>query len=266
MKLILILFYFIFQNVHASSAENPSQNFEWGGGLLTIAGNHYRGSDQGKVWFFPIPYFSYTSKRFEAEPSFIRGIFFENKWFSLKLSFIPGLNVESKGNKAREGMPGLDYTVEVGPMAVFHLFKSEDESMRINFEWPIRETYSTDLSYIKSAGLFTVPYLNIIHKANPKFWNWDFEFSLAPMFADKKYHQRFYGVENQFARTDRPAYESSGGYSGFQTALIMKKRFKKMVILPFIRWDYLKGAVFENSPLIKTNNYVVAGLGLFWFF
>lgn len=264
MKWIIFLFYFFSSFVLAETSSKEVSNFEWGGGLLTVVGNHYRGSDQAKVWLFPIPYFTYTSKNIEAEPSFIRGVIFRNDWFSFKLSLILGLNVQSKGNRAREGMPTLDYTVEAGPMAIFHLWHSDKKNLTINFEWPVRESFASDLTYVKTAGLFTVPYLNIIHSADASSWNWKSEFSISPMYADEKYHQRFYGVDKEFVRADRPFYKASGGYSGFQTALVLNKRSDNLVMIPFFRWDNLKGAVFENSPLVKTKNYFVGGLGLFW--
>jgi outer membrane protein len=250
----------------AAPDEDSYKKFEWGGGFVSIYGNHYRGSDQGKLWIFPIPYFTYKSAKLEAEPSFVRGIFFHNEWFSFKLSLMLGLNVESKKNKAREGMPSLDYTLEAGPMFIFHLWKSKKKDLAINFEWPIRESFATDLSYIKPAGLITVPYINIIHKPTLSVWHWSSEFSVSPMFADQKFHQYFYGVDKQFARAERPFYHAHGGYSGFQTALVLNKRIDNFVIIPFVRWDYLKSAVFEDSPLVKVKHYIIGGLGLFWLF
>jgi MipA family protein len=250
-----------------SSAEDvPNKNLEMGAGLLSIYGNHYRGSDQGKFWFFPIPYFTYRSERIEAEPSFIRGIFFHNEWFSFKLSLMLGLNVESKHNTARQGMPSLDYTIEAGPMFIFKLWHSEKNDHYINFEWPIRESFATDLSYIKPVGIFTVPYINIINSPTPSNFHWSSELSISPMYASKKYHHYFYGVDEQYAKIGRAAYTAHGGYSGLQFALVLNKRLEKLVIIPFIRFDYLKSATFEDSPLVKINHYAVGGLGLFHFF
>ncbi len=242
------------------------QNFEWGAGLLSIYGNHYRGSDQTKSWVFPMPYFSYTSERIEAEPSFVRGIFVHNEIFSLKLSLSLGLKVESKENRARAGMPPLDYTVEAGPMLLFYLWRSKKRELAINLEIPVRESFATNLHYLRPVGIFAVPYINVIHSPVPSRWNWISEFSLCPMFADQRFHQYFYGVDQAYVRPDRPFYHARGGYSGFQTAIVMHKRIGNFVIIPFARWDYLKNAVFEDSPLVKVKNYGLGGLGLFWLF
>ncbi|MBI2522411.1 MAG: MipA/OmpV family protein [Bdellovibrio sp.] len=265
----IFLFFFltlIWHNAIADHVDVPYKKFEWGVGLLSIYGHHYRGSDQAKSWFFPMPYFSYTSERIEAETSFIRGIFTRTKLFSFKLSLLLGLRVESENNRAREGMPSLDYTVEAGPMVIFYLWHSENKSLAVNLEIPVRESFATNLHYVRPVGLFTVPYINIIHTPIPSKWNWNSEFSVSPMFADQRFHQYYYGVDPQYVREDRPYYRARGGYSGFQTAIVMNKRVGNIAIIPFARWDYLKGAVFEDSPLVKVKNYAIAGLGIFWLF
>jgi outer membrane scaffolding protein for murein synthesis (MipA/OmpV family) len=265
-RILLLLLIFHWQNSFANDVEALPQKFEWGAGFLSLYGNHYRGSDQAKFWFFPMPYFTYSSKLIEAEPSFVRGIFFRSDWFTFKLSLMLGPNAESKNNRARSGMPSLDYTIELGPMFIFHLWSTEDKIMRLNFEVPMRGIFATDLSYIRHVGLFTVPYLSLKHSNTIQSWNWSSEVTLSPMYADANYHDYFYGVSQQYARADRALYKAHGGYSGFQTALVFNKRFENVVVIPFIRWDYLDRAVFEDSPLVKTKNYIISGLGLFWLF
>src|SRR5512135_1999367 len=140
MKKIVLFLALLNINLAFTQTQNDnSSKFVWGAGPLIVVGNDYRGSDQSKIWFFPIPYFSYTSKRIEAEPSFIRGLIFHTKRFSFKLSIIPGLNVDSSKNRARQGMPNVDYSIEVGPMAIFHLWQSNNGIVDINLEWPVRE-------------------------------------------------------------------------------------------------------------------------------
>ncbi|MFA6237746.1 MAG: MipA/OmpV family protein [Bacteriovorax sp.] len=269
LKSVPIIFLYIIlicQTSIAGVTEIQKKELEWGAGLLNIYANHYRGSDQWKHWIFPIPYFSYASEHLEAEPSFVRGIFFHNEWFAFKLSLMAGLNVESKDNRARQGMPSLDYTFEAGPMLLFHLWKSQNKEMVLNFEWPIRKIFATDLSYLSQVGVYTVPYFNLIHTATPEVWNWSSEFSLGPMFGDRKYHEYFYNVDQQYASATRPVYRARGGYSGFQTNLVLNKRLKHFVLIPFFRWDYLEKAAFAESPLVKVKNYGLAGLGFFWVF
>lgn len=245
---------------------NKKKNFEWGAGFLAIKGDHYRGSDQTKNWFFPSPYFTYSSENIEAEPSFVRGTIFQRNKFAFKLSLLVGLNVESESNDARKGMDDLDWTFEYGPMIIYNLWNSDNKKLILNFEWPFRNVVETDLSYFKGIGFYSIPYLNLIHLPSNNLWGWSGEFSIGPMWATKKYHDHYFSVEPRFANPSRPAYSSGTGYSGLQIAWILNKRIGNFVFTPFIRYDFLKGAKFEDSPLIKQNHYFIFGTGLFWLF
>lgn len=264
LKIIIIYFCISFESFSAQN--NLEKKIQWGLGFVNIYGNHYRGSNQEKSWFFPMPYFSYRSDTIEAEPSFIRGIFYRNQYLALKFSLMLGLRVESDENTARKGMKALDYTVEAGPMLIMYLWELNNNQLKLNLEIPIRSVYATNLKYINYVGYFTVPYLNIIYSPGKTNRDWNAELSLSPMFADQKYHQYFYAVEKQFENSHRSYYMPHGGYSGFQAALVINKKWGPIVLIPFVRWDYLKNAVFLPSPLVKTLTYTIAGIGIFYLF
>lgn len=269
MKMIRIIYLLVLSFSICAGAAQPDKEepqLDLGAGPLAVVGNHYRGSDQSKIWVFPIPYFFYRSEHLEAEPSFIRGLLFHNHWFSFKLSLVPGLNVESRGNRARAGMPVIDYSLEAGPMAIVRLWENEGRTLLINFEVPVRESFAVNTKTIRAAGLIAVPYVNLIYKPREPGWTFDSEFSVSPMFASKKYHDRFYTVAPQFQTSDRPAFSAHGGYSGLQSALVFNKRAGNTAILSFLRWDYLQGAVFQSSPLVKKKHFLIGGLGVFWMF
>jgi hypothetical protein len=42
------------------------------------------------------------------------------------------------------------------------------------------------------------------------------------------------------------------------------KRYPKYWLGVFARWDSLEGAVFADSPLVKSENYFAAGIGIAW--
>lgn len=263
---IILSLLFAQKAIVASPISEKEKTFEWGAGFLSFRGGHYRGSNQSRSWFIPLPYFTYTSKYIEAEPSFVRGTFFKNEWVSLKLSLLAGLNVESETNSARQGMPSLDYTFEAGPMVIFNLWESLNKQFRLTFEFPFRAVNTTDLTYVKPIGFFGVPYLNFKTSPLSSLSNWSFEFSVAGMWASRKYHNHFYGVSPVYALADRPAYDAQSGYSGVQSTIIFNKRYDNFIFIPFFRFDVLEGAVFESSPLIKSKNYFIGGLAFFWLF
>lgn len=270
MRQIIFILFSLCLSTSSSAQSNTliqkKEKFEWGAGTLSFKGAHYRGSDQSREWFIPLPYFTYTSENIEAEPSFIRGTFYKNEWMALKLSLLAGLNIESEDNKARQGMPSLDYTFEAGPMVIFNLWESEDQDFSLTFEAPLRMVHTTDLTYVKDIGFFSVPYLSFKGLPRSSLFDWGFELSVAYMWGSKKYHEFFYGVAPQFATSNRPTYQAEAGYSGTQFTLILNKRFRDFVIVPFVRFDTLNGVAFRGSPLFKRDSYTVGGLAFFWLF
>ena len=90
--------------------------------------------------------------------------------------------------------------------------------------------------------------------------------SIGPIFGDQTYHNYYYQVDKAFATPDRPAYSAQAGYGGMQCALSLSKQFNKVLIGAFIRAESLQGAVFSDSPLVKTNTSYMAGLYFSWIF
>lgn len=264
----IVLMAFFSKETLALVTQNPEPTgkFEWGAGLLSIKGAHYRGSDQSKDWFIPTPYFSYNSENIEVETSFARGTLYKNSWMAFKLSVLVGLNVESEDNRARAGMESLDYTFELGPMVIFDLWENPAKGYSLTFEAPFRMVNSTDLSNVHNRGFFSVPYLSWKASPHPRRWGVGYELSVAAMWGSRKYHEYFYGVAPWYVTAGRAYYQAKAGYSGTQFTIILNKRWQDVVILPFIRYDILDGAVFEESPLVKKKSYFVGGLGIFWLF
>jgi outer membrane scaffolding protein for murein synthesis (MipA/OmpV family) len=253
--------------IKVSFAFEQKKTLEYGVGLLSLNTNHYRGSDQRKDWFIPLPYFSYKSKRLEAEPSYIRGTLFTLGDITFKLSLNAGLSVESETNAARMGMKDLGYTFELGPMMIYRIWTSEDKMQFVKFEMPVRQVFATNLtSRVDTIGLFSIPYVSYTILPNKKTRYVGLEFSVGPMFATSSYHDYYYGVKAHETNGYRHKYSGQTGYSGTQVALVLNRRFNDLIVLPFFRYDYLPGAVFTDSPLYKKDSYQIVGLGLFWLF
>jgi outer membrane protein len=249
-----------------SLAADQTDELEWGGGIVTLRINHYRGSNQFKNYYIPSPYFSYKSETLEAEPSFVRGVLFKNDFLTIKLSLMLGLSVESEENRAREGMPDLGYLFEAGPMIILNIWQSKSRKHQLTFESPIRQVFATDFTYVEPVGIFGVPFLNFISFPQKYTLGWRSEFSVALMYGNKSYHDYFYTVEARYEKNNRPEYHARGGYSGIQLAWILNKKIGRILLIPFIRYDNLKYAVFEDSPLVITQHYFAFGLGSFFIF
>jgi hypothetical protein len=121
---------------------------------------------------------------------------------------------------------------------------------------PYRAVYATNLTYIDHVGYYSIPYLNLLSKGTKNTWGWGSEFSVGFQYGSKSFHDRFYSVNSNDVTPERPYFHSVAGYSVTQF----------MAKFPFIRYDYLDGAVYKESPLYKNPNYTFFGMAVVWFF
>ena len=75
-----------------------------------------------------------------------------------------------------------------------------------------------------------------------------------------------FAQDERFATPERPAYEAKGGYSGAAFAASLTRRFRKIWVGGFARYESLKGVAFEASPLMRRDYAFTAGMapGSFW--
>ena len=238
--------------------------WELGVGIGGLTLPDYRGSDEQRNLLFPIPYFIYRGEILKVDRERIRGLLFKTERVELNFSLNGSPPVKSKNNKAREGMPNLDPTLEFGPQLNILLWEYE-RRYKLTFQLPLRKVIATDLSSAHNAGLISNPILNLDIK-NIGQQGWNLGLSGGPVFANRTYHHYFYGVDSDYATTGRPAYDASGGYSGAQVTLALSKRFPDFWTGAFIRVYDLHGVVFDDSPLLQQRLSFMAGIGFAWIF
>jgi outer membrane scaffolding protein for murein synthesis (MipA/OmpV family) len=73
-------------------------------------------------------------------------------------------------------------------------------------------------------------------------------------------------VDAAYATATRPAYSAGGGYSGSTLSIGLHKGYKQFIFGAFVSADFLQGAAFENSPLVKTNTSIMTGISITWIF
>jgi outer membrane protein len=262
-RTILLLFPFLLVSLLgvSSSFSEDVPLWEIGIGVAAWRLPDYRGSDESRFYVLPFPYPIYRGKFFRAQGSTLSGLLFDSERLKLDLSLSGSLPVNSDDNEAREGMPDLDLTGEVGPSLEWKIFEMKSRSLWVKV--PLRVVFSVpDFEY---RGLKLAPFLDY-HWMSAIIPGWRMFLSAGPIFGTKRYHDYFYEVKSQFARADRPEYHPGGGYSGSSMSFGLTRRFKNIQISASTRYDRLTGAAFEDSPLVKTDNYFSAGVTLTWFF
>jgi len=239
--------------------------WELGVGLSLFDFPHYRGSDQRRTWLLPFPYIVYRGDLLKAdERGRMRGLFFKRENVELDFSVNGTVPVRSGDNDARRGMPDLDATLEIGPSLNFFLMRSPDDRKKLDLRLPVRTVIASDFHHFDHVGWVFQPNLNLdLHDAfgHP---GWNFGVQAGVVFGDRRYHDYFYSVAPEFATPTRPAFEASGGYAGTTFITALSKRFPRMWAGGYIKLDNLRGAAFEDSPLVrKTQNYTV-GFAIAW--
>jgi outer membrane protein len=237
--------------------------WEFGLGVGALALNDYRGADTAHIYPIPIPYVVYRGKFLRADRDGVRGVFFNRDAVEINISVNGTTPVESHNTRAREGMPDLKPTVEIGPSIDWHIWRSDERRMRLDLRMPLRMAMTIEDSS-RSIGWFFGPRLTLDFLDMGAHSGWNLGMLAGPLFASQRYDQYFYTVAPAYARPDRPAYQAPGGFAGTELLMSLSKRFPRYWVGAFVRYDTLSGASFADSPLIRSNSYWAAGIGIAW--
>src|SRR5258706_5520103 len=120
--------------------------WEGGIGVAGLRFPHYRGSDQAKTYAFPAPYFVYRGEIFKADREGARATFLRNDRVDLNLSVGASFPVKSSDDRAREGMPDLKPSVELGPSFDITLWRDVGRTMKLDLRMPLRGAMTIESS------------------------------------------------------------------------------------------------------------------------
>jgi len=252
---------------HSYAADLPDKQPRWeagiGVGALTLA--DYPGADQQRGYLLPLPYFVYRGDNIKADRNGVRGRIFDSEAVDVELSMSASAPVRSDKNQARDGMPGLDPTVEIGPQLRWHLSPDQAADYQLDLRVPLRFVYAFNHDGVRSVGSVLSPALNLDVK-HFLAKDWTLGVNVGPSFASRSYNAYYYDVAPAYARGNRPAYEAKSGYSGMQFTSALSRRSGQYWIGGFLRLNELGGAVFRDSPLVKQRYAFSAGIGFAYIF
>ena len=235
--------------------------WEAGLGIGATTLPHYRGSDQSKTWVLPVPYVVYRGEALKVDDDRrIRGLFGEGVELEFSLNGSPPV----KDNNARRGMPDLDATLEIGPSLNIALFRSKNGAEKLELRLPVRTVIATDLSHFRHAGWIFQPNLSLDFKNVLGNRGWKLGLQGSLIYADRRYNRYFYAVDPMFVTPDRPAFSPSGGYGGLNLLAAVSRRFPGFWVGAFAKWDSVGGAVFADSPLVRTRSNFSGGFAVAW--
>lgn len=246
------------------AADKPLWELGLGAGALRLP--HYKGSDQQHTWVLPVPYLVYRGNILRADREGARAVLLDASRLDIDLSIGASAPRRSKDNEARQGMPDLKPTVEVGPNVNWRLAGGRllgDGSgwrLQLRLPWRAAFTVESDPRYI---GWTAAPNLNLDLRTAS---GWNIGLLAGPNYNSQRYHGHFYDVAPAYATATRPQYRADGGYAGSRAVMALSRRFERQWFGAFLQYDTLRGARFEDSPLVRQRQNWSFGVATSWVF
>jgi outer membrane scaffolding protein for murein synthesis (MipA/OmpV family) len=253
----------MFAATGAAAREEPL--WEAGVGIAGVHFPHYRGSDRNTNYVLPAPYFVYRGDYITSDRKGLRGLFMRTDYFDLDLSVGASLPVKANDDPARAGMADLKPSLELGPSLKVHLWRADDRRVQLDARFPVRGAMTVE-SHPRFIGGQFFPHLNVDIYDPAGLRGWNLGLVAGAVYADGRNNRYFYEVTPAEATAHRLAYSPGGGFAGTQFLVAVSKRFPNFWVGGFARYDSLRGAVFESSPLVVSKRYFAAGFGVSWIF
>ncbi|MGX1110833.1 outer membrane protein [Pseudoalteromonas sp. MBR-15] len=240
---------------------------ELGAGVFYADIPHYLGSDESEKYLLPVPYFRYQSEKMAIDRNNFTGYLWQHENLHLDLSAGVGLAVDSKDNKAREGMDDLDWVFELGPSLNYYVIGEPNSKEHMYFSLFVRKAIATDFGDVDDIGwrygpsiYYTIPLLEQAHS----------QFSVAfrgnVNFATERYLDYYYAVNEIESNATRQIYASRSGFSGADVSIGLHFDTPNYWLGGFVKYHHLANSQQHASPLVKQDYNVSIGFGVAWKF
>ncbi len=252
------------------AADTPDKSskplWEVGAGVAVAGYPDFPGSDQYNFVGVPIPVVVYRGDRLRVSRGDARAQLYDSSRLDINVTGGGSLPADSDRDNGRDGMPDLDPTFSVGPSFDWTLSDPSNHKSRLRLRLPIRTAFVASVSDFDTLGVLVQP--NIVYD---RYWQqgadaWTLSVQAGPLWASSSYNTYYYAVKPEFARANRPAYSASSGYGGTRASVGLLRRRGRLSFGSYLSLDYLKGATFDDSPLVVTDQSYLAGAFVAWHF
>ena len=250
-------FSFIANQAIAGEERLPLWEFGLGGGVFSLP--QYMGSDERYTIPFGFPYLIYRGEHWRMDRDGLRNRLVDKDSYSFEVSLSGGLPVKNS-NRARVGMPELDFTGEIGPKLNYYLTEGAQDGWLV--ELPLRAAVNIQGEYL---GWVTDPKLKYHYVSEDSVLHTGLDFGVH--YSSELYHQTYYGVDGVYATAERAAYNAGEGlHSVFVKARIRYTFDENKVFFAAVQARTLAPGVVSDSPLVKQDYYGTVGIGIIWLF
>ena len=238
-------------------ADQPLWEVGFGASVLRLP--HYRGSDQARTWLLPVPFVAYRGEILKADREGARAVLLDTERVDFDISVGATAPTRSDDNDARQGMPDLAATVELGPNLNATLARGAWWKLQLRV--PVRAALTIE-SHPRTIGWLASPNLNL----DTRLHDWNASLLAGPLFGSRGFNGYFYDVAPQFATPTRPAYQASAGFGGWRLIASTSRRLGSWWLGGFVSADTVRGAVYDDSPLVRKHGTLAFGFALLWVF
>ena len=255
-KTIIATLLLIFLGNQSMAEELPLWEVAVGAGSISQAYN--TGTKQTRSYIFPVIVPVYRGDFLKSDDRGFRAEFFKKPNVKLELSMDFNLGIASKHVDLRRGMPDVPNQLQIGPSLEVTLAKSERRKWLLNL--PARAVFAIDSDNTDIAGYNFSPNISYTRYFSTGSIPWRATFSTQLQFGTADYHRFYYEVEPEYATDKRPSYNVNTGYSGARATASFVSKTSRNLFAAFARYDNISGAVFDDSPLVETNENISVGL------
>lgn len=241
----------------------------WESSILAAGGYvaHYPAASEGQFKALPVPFLIYRGDTLRiGDNGFIRARQeMADGRFELDIGLDGSFDVDSKDNKARQGMPDLDLLIEAGPKATWHFMPKQDE-VQVDLGVEVRAVIATRLIGFDYEGISINPELSWSDRSlgGTKLRGYA---SIGPVFGFDGVNDYFYGVDAAYATASRRAYKADDGYIGTKATLGVAYPINdRLLVFGAAQVGYFGGSANEDSPLFRDKTNVSVGAGVRWSF
>lgn len=231
--------------------------WELGLGVAGLSLPHYRGAEKSSRWLLPLPYAVYRGDILRADREGLKLLLVDSERIDFDLSASATPPADNGDEPARDGMPDLAGTVELGPSLNWRLARGP--GWKLEARLPVRAAFTLE-SRSRAIGWSAMPQINL----DRELQGWNLGAQVGWLWGSRRLNAHFYDVAPAYVTPTRAAHRAGAGHAGWQATLSLSRRDGQRWIGCFVRADSLAGSALRDSPLVRRSNNVSAGLALSW--
>ena len=245
-----------------AAAPSPKPLWEVGVFGFAVSQAAYPGAAERTNRAFGLPFVIYRGQYFRVDENTVGVRAVKTPTTELDIGFAGSFGARSTDVVVRSGMPSLGTLFEFGPRLKVHL-PAPTPQTRLRLELPLRAVFDVSDSF-HGRGLSFEPELDLVLRLAG---GTRLGAKLGLILGDRKLNDYLYGVAPAFATATRPAYDGRAGLIATRVGLSSATPLGKgWDLFTFARYDVVKGAANEASPLVRKSGAGSLGIGLSWTF